>query len=50
MTRPKNRKSDYSEEDIKVRVEKAVKAYRQRFGTKDEVSIRKAAKLYSIVN
>ena len=50
MTRPIRRKSDYREAPIKTRVQQAVNEYQKRLHTKEEISIRKAAKMYGITS
>jgi hypothetical protein len=50
MTLPKRSPIDTEETPIEERIQKALKHYRRCLGTKEEVSIRKAAKLYGIKN
>jgi hypothetical protein len=50
MTLPKPSRIDTEETPIEERIQKALKHYRRCLGTKEEVSIRKAAKLYGIKN
>src|SRR2546423_12204660 len=50
MTLPKRSRIDTEETPIEERVQKALKHYRRCLGTKKEISIRKAAKLYGIKN
>ena len=48
MTLPKYRQIDTEEAPLEERIQKALWHYRRCFGTKQEVSIRKASKLYGI--
>ena len=50
MTLPKRSPIDTEETPIEERIQKALKHYRRCLGTKEEISIRKAAKLYDIKN
>jgi DDE superfamily endonuclease/Tc5 transposase DNA-binding domain/helix-turn-helix, Psq domain len=50
MTLPKRSPIDTEETPIEERIQKALKHYRRCLGTKEEISIRKAAKLYGIKN
>jgi len=50
MTLPNHSRIDTEETPIEKRVQKAVKHYRRCPGTKEEISIRRAAKLYDIKN
>ena len=50
MTRPKRRRIDTAEAPLEERVQKALKHYLRCLGTKEEVSIRKASKLYGVKN
>jgi hypothetical protein len=50
MTRPIRRKSDYGEVPVETRVQQAVNEYQKRLHTKEEISIRKAAKMYGITS
>jgi hypothetical protein len=47
---PKRSPIDAEETPIKERIQKALKHYRRCLGIKEEISIRKAAKLYDINN
>jgi hypothetical protein len=50
MTLPKRSPIDTEETPIEERIQKALKHYRRCLGTKEEISIRKSAKLYGIKN
>jgi hypothetical protein len=50
MTRPKRRDIDTAEAPLEERVQNALKHYLRCLGTKKEVSIRKASKLYGVQN
>jgi hypothetical protein len=50
MTRSKRRDIDTAEAPLKERVQKALQHYQRCLGTKEEISIRKASKLYGVKN